>query len=176
MERAGYFFALRRLQSRLAVRTLLTSGRLTAQGRALVSGLTRTLDGWLREDVPPAALARARTAAALHRTEWRLRNVVPARAAAPSDLRFRSDRTSWQDVRTQAFATRPAVPRTADEHLAAADATAALTRYAHVLADAPAEPHALSGWIVARTILEPGPAARRMLARPEELLEPTPRV
>jgi hypothetical protein len=49
------------------VRALLTSGRLTVQGRALVSGLARTLDGWLREEVPPAALGRARTAAALHR-------------------------------------------------------------------------------------------------------------
>ncbi|QCD58791.1 HEXXH motif domain-containing protein [Streptomyces hawaiiensis] len=176
VERAGYFFALRRLQSRLAVRTLLTSGRLTVQGRALVSGLAGTLDGWLREEVPPAALSRARTAAALHRTEWRLRNVVPAPVAAPSDLRFRPDRTSWPDLRTHGLATRPAAPRTADEHLAAGDAAAALVRYADVLADAPAEPHALAGWIVARTILEPGRAARRMLARPEELLEPSPRV
>ncbi|MFD7244187.1 aKG-HExxH-type peptide beta-hydroxylase [Streptomyces massasporeus] len=173
---AGYHFALRRLQSRLVVRTLLTSGRLTAEGRALVTGLARTLDGWLREDVPPAALARARTAAALHRTEWRLRNVVPAPATGPSGLRFRRDRAFWPDVRTHAFATRPAVPRTADEHLAAGDAAAALTRYADVLADAPAEPQALAGWVVARTILEPGRAARRMLARPEELLEPSPRV
>ncbi|OUC87840.1 HEXXH motif domain-containing protein, partial [Streptomyces swartbergensis] len=77
VERSAYFFALRRLQSRLAVRTLLTSGRLTVQGRALASGLARTLDGWLREPVPHAALTRARTAAALHRTEWRLRNVAP---------------------------------------------------------------------------------------------------
>ncbi|MFF5309120.1 HEXXH motif domain-containing protein [Streptomyces massasporeus] len=169
---AGYHFALRRLQSRLVVRTLLLEGRLTPQGRALVSGLARTLDGWLREEVPPAALARARTAAALHRTEWRLRNVVPTSA----DLRFRPDRTSWPDLRTHAFATRPAVPRTADEHLAAGDATTALVRYADALADAPAEPHALAGWIVARTILEPGRAARRMLARPEDLLEPSPRV
>ncbi|MBX9360948.1 hypothetical protein [Streptomyces sp. WAC04114] len=121
------FFALRRLRSRLAVRTLLTSGRLTVEGHALVPGLARTLDGRLRDDVPPAAPARARTAAALHRTEWRLRNVVPTPAADPSDLRFRRDRTVWPDVPTHAFATRPAVPRTADEHLAAGDAAAALT-------------------------------------------------
>jgi HEXXH motif-containing protein len=173
---AGYHFALRRLQSRLVVRTLLAESRLTAQGRVLVRGLARTLDGWLREPVPSTALGRARTAAALHRTEWRLRNVVPARAAGPAELRFRRDRTSWPDVRTHAFATRPAAPRTADEHLAAGDADAALARYADVLADAPAEPHALAGWIVARTIIEPGRAARRMLARPEDLLEPSPRV
>ncbi|MEV0634046.1 HEXXH motif domain-containing protein [Streptomyces sp. NPDC050619] len=171
VERAAYFFALRRLQSRLAARTLLTSGRLTVQGRALVSGLARTLDGWLREPVPPAALTRARTAAALHRTEWRLRNVVPASAGAPSDLRFRPDRTSWPDVRTQSFATRPTVPRTADEHLAAGNPAAALARYADDLAADPAEPHALAGWIVARATLDPGRTARRMLARPE-LLQP----
>lgn len=158
--------------SPLAVRTLLTSGRLTVEGRALVSGLARTLDGRLREGVPPAAPACARSAAALHRTEWRPRNVVSAPAADPSDLRFRRDRTVWPDGRTHAFATRPAVPRTADEHLAAGDAAAVLVRYA----DAPADPHALAGWIVARTILEPGRAARRMLARPEELPEPSPRV
>ncbi|WP_086559745.1 HEXXH motif domain-containing protein [Streptomyces africanus] len=173
VERAAYFFALRRLQSRVAVRTLLTSGRLTPQGRALVSGLARTLDGWLREPVPYAALTRARTAAALHRTEWRLRNVDPA-VEIPSDgPRFRPDRSSWPDVRTHAFATRVAAPRTGDEHLAAGDAAAALARYAGQLAADPAEPHALAGWIVARAVLEPGRATRRMLARPERL-QPLP--
>ncbi|MDQ0752002.1 HEXXH motif-containing protein [Streptomyces africanus] len=170
---AGYHFALRRLQSRLVVRTLLTEARLTPQGRALVSGLARTLDGWLREPVPYAALTRARTAAALHRTEWRLRNVDPA-VEIPSDgPRFRPDRSSWPDVRTHAFATRVAAPRTGDEHLAAGDAAAALARYAGQLAADPAEPHALAGWIVARAVLEPGRATRRMLARPE-LLQPLP--
>ncbi|MGA5897103.1 HEXXH motif domain-containing protein [Streptomyces venetus] len=170
---AGYHFALRRLQSRLVVRTLLTEGRLTPQGRALVSGLARTLDGWLREPVPDGALTRARTAAALHRTEWRLRNVDPA-AQTPSDgPRFRPDRTLWPDVRTHAFATRPVAPRTADEHLAAGDAAAALAGYAEQLAADPAEPHALAGWIVARAARDPGRATRRMLARPE-LLQPLP--
>ncbi|MFI6373406.1 HEXXH motif domain-containing protein [Streptomyces sp. NPDC050546] len=172
VERAAYFFALRRLQSRLAVRTLLTSGRLTRQGRALASGLARTLDGWLREPVPPAALSRARAAAVLHRTEWRLRNVAPPSSGA-GNPRFRPDRTPWPDVRTHTFATRPAEPRTADEHLAAGDAAAALARYADQLAADPAEPHALAGWIVARAVLDPGRTTRRMLARPE-LLQPLP--
>ncbi|MET9735677.1 HEXXH motif domain-containing protein [Streptomyces sp. NPDC006458] len=168
-EQAGYHFALRRLQSRLVVRTLLTSGRLTAQGTAVVSGLARTLDGWLREPVPEAAAARARTAAALHRTEWRLRNVAPD-AGPTSDIpRFRPDRTVWPDTRTQAFATRPTAPRTADEYLAAGRPAAALARYDDALADDPAEPHALAGWIVARAALEPGRASRRLLARPERL-------
>ncbi|UOB09673.1 HEXXH motif domain-containing protein [Streptomyces sp. HP-A2021] len=170
---AGYHFALRRLQSRLVVRTLLAEGRLTPQGRALVSGLAGTLDGWLREPVPHAALTRARTAAALHRTEWRLRNVDPVVETPPDGPRFRPDRTSWPDVRTHAFADRPAAPHTADEHLAAGDAAAALARYAGQLAADPAEPHALAGWIVARAVLEPGRATRRMLARPE-LLQPLP--
>ncbi|MFI9167951.1 HEXXH motif domain-containing protein [Streptomyces lincolnensis] len=174
-DEAGYHFALRRTQARLVVRTLLAEGRLTPQGRALVSGLARTLDGWLREPVPPAALARARTAAALHRTEWRLRNVAPDPGSTypPDTPRYRPDRTAWPDLRTHAFATRPTAPRTADDHLAAGNPAAALAGYAEELAADPAEPHALAGWIVARALLDPGRAARRMLARPE-LLQPLP--
>lgn len=169
-EEAAYHFALRRLQSRLVVRSLLTSGRLTAQGRALVSGLARTLDGWLREPVPEPALTRARTAALLHRTEWRLRNVAPDSARdVPC---FRPDRTLWPDDRTQAFAVPPRTPRTADEHLAAGDPAAALAGYTEALAGDPADPHTLAGWIVARAALEPGPATRRMLARPERAPRP----
>ncbi|MER5215490.1 HEXXH motif domain-containing protein [Streptomyces sp. NPDC002838] len=175
-DEAGYHFALRRLQSRLVVRTLLAEGRLTAQGRALVSALARTLDGWLREPVPAAALIRARAAAALHRTEWRLRNVLPVSDAtdAAGTPRFRPDRTSWPDVRTHAFATPPAAPRTADEHLAAGNPVAALAAYGDELAADPAEPHALAGWIVARAALDPGRTSRRMLARPELLQQPLP--
>ncbi|MEV2210439.1 HEXXH motif-containing putative peptide modification protein [Streptomyces sp. NPDC050997] len=174
-ELAGYHFALRRLQSRLVVRTLLAEGRLTPQGRALVSGLARTLDGWLRERVPAPALARARTAAALHRTEWRLRNVVPVTDPGyrPDSPRFRPDRTSWPDVRTHAFAIRPTAPRTGDEYLAAGNPAAALVRYDDELTADPAEPHTLAGWIVARAALDPGRTARRILARPE-LLAPLP--
>ncbi|MFE9771696.1 HEXXH motif-containing putative peptide modification protein [Streptomyces sp. NPDC005931] len=176
-EPAAYHFALRRIQARLVVRTLLTSGRLTPAGHGLVGGLARTLDGWLREPVDPAALARARTAAALHRTEWRLRNVappepdggLPAREAPGTggDLRLRPDRTPWPDTRTHAFAARPAAPRIPDEHLAAGDAAAALDGYAEALDREPGDPHTLAGWIVARASLDRGRAARRLLARPE---------
>ncbi|MDG9726967.1 aKG-HExxH-type peptide beta-hydroxylase [Streptomyces sp. DH41] len=181
-ETAAYHFALRRLQSRLVVRTLLTSARLTAPGHRLVAGLARTLDGWLRVPVDPAVRARARTAAALHRTQWRLRNVAapdtPADDAAPTGpadgaLRFRPDRGFWPDTRTRAFALRPADPRTPDEHLAAGDPATALDGYAKDLARDPADPHALSGWIVARAVLDPGHSTRRPLARPE-LLRPRP--
>ncbi|MFJ8193112.1 aKG-HExxH-type peptide beta-hydroxylase [Streptomyces sp. NPDC096094] len=171
-EAAAYHFALRRLQSRLVVRTLLTSARLTAPGHRLVEGLARTLDGWLRVPVDPAALFRARTAASLHRTQWRLRNVA-ASAGPDGVLRFRPDRGFWPDPRTHAFATRPAAPRTPDEHLAAGDPATALDGYAEDLARDPADPRALSGWIVARAALDPGHATRRPLARPE-LLQPRP--
>ncbi|MFE1028081.1 hypothetical protein ACFW5I_26525 [Streptomyces sp. NPDC058818] len=76
-------------------------------------------------------------------------------------------------LRTHAFATRPAAPRTADEHLAAGDPATALDGYAKDLARDPADPRALSGWIVARATLDPGHATRRPLARPE-LLQPRP--
>ncbi|MEU7249225.1 HEXXH motif-containing putative peptide modification protein, partial [Streptomyces sp. NPDC045251] len=171
-EAAAYHFALRRLQSRLVVRTLLSSARLTAPGRRLVTGLARTLDGWLREPVDPAALTRARTAAVLHRTQWRLRNVAAAPAGPDGTLRFRPDRGFWPDTRTHAFATRPAVPRTPDEHLAAGAPATALDGYAKDLARDPADPHARSGWIVARALLDPGHGTRHALARPE-LLRPT---
>ncbi|MFC8868908.1 HEXXH motif-containing putative peptide modification protein [Streptomyces sp. NPDC057148] len=170
-EAAAYHFALRRLQSRLVARTLLSSARLTAPGRRLVTGLARTLDGWLREPVDPAALSRARTAAALHRTQWRLRNVAAAPAGPDGTLRFRPDRGFWPDTRTHAFATRPAVPRTPDEHLAAGDPATALDGYAKDLARDPVDPHARSGWIVARALLDPGHGTRHALARPE-LLRP----
>ncbi|MFC8985682.1 HEXXH motif domain-containing protein [Streptomyces sp. NPDC057115] len=173
---AAYHFALRRTQTRLVVRTLLTSGRLTEAGHGLVSGLARTLDGWLRVPVDAAALARARTAAVLHRTEWRLRNVAPPTGppgrATAGPLRFRADRTAWSDVRTHAFATRPASPRTPDEHLAAGDPAAALDGYTAALDREPGDPGLLAGWIVARAALTGGRAARRMLARPELLPHP----
>ncbi|CAM5651414.1 hypothetical protein SVIOM342S_08084 [Streptomyces violaceorubidus] len=151
------------------MRTLLTSNRLTAPGRRLVEGLAGTLDGWLRVPVDPVALRRARTAAALHRAQWRLRN-LDAPAGADGVLRFRPDRTFWPDHRTHAFATRPTAPRTPDEHLAAEDPATALDGYASQLARDPADPHALSGWIVARASLAPGHRTRRPLARPESLL------
>ncbi|GHH92072.1 HEXXH motif domain-containing protein [Streptomyces capillispiralis] len=187
---AAYHFALRRTQSRLVVRTLLTSGRLTADGHGLVGGLARTLDGWLREPVDPAAAARARTAAALHRTEWRLRNVAPPAHHEPdghsvppggepvppplsAPLRLRTDRAPWPDHRTHAFALPPTDPATPDEHLAAGDAAAALAGYDEGLRREPGDPHLLAGWIVARAALDRGPGARRLLARPE-LARPGP--
>ncbi|MED7827005.1 HEXXH motif domain-containing protein [Streptomyces chiangmaiensis] len=170
---AAYHFALRRLQTRLVVRTLLGSGRLTAPGRRLVSGLAATLDGWLRDPVDVAALTRARTAAALHRTEWRLRNLVHEGPSAGPRLRSCAHR--WADTRTHAFAEPPAAPRTADEYLAAGDFAGAVSRYATLLAGTPDDPATFAGWIVARAALHPGRGdTRRALARPE-LLTARPR-
>ena len=112
--------------------------------------------------------------AALYRTEWRLRNVEPPEEeAAPGSPRLRADRASWLDVRTHAFALRPAAPLTADEHLAAGDPATALAGYAVALARDPADPHTVAGWIVARAALEPGRTALRAPPRPE-LLQPLP--
>ncbi|MBW5486789.1 HEXXH motif domain-containing protein, partial [Streptomyces bambusae] len=74
-ETAAFHFALRRLQTRLVIRTLLTRARLTGPGTRLLHGLAGTLDGWLREDVAPSVAARARAAALSHHVEWRLRNL-----------------------------------------------------------------------------------------------------
>ncbi|GAA3978637.1 hypothetical protein GCM10022384_30310 [Streptomyces marokkonensis] len=53
------------------------------------------------------------------------------------------------------------------------DPATALDGYAEDLARDPADPQALSGWIVARAVLDPGRSTRRPLARPE-LLRPRP--
>ncbi|MGI5253479.1 aKG-HExxH-type peptide beta-hydroxylase [Actinacidiphila glaucinigra] len=170
---AAYYFALRRVQTRVVVRTLLGSGRLSAPGRRLVSGLAATLDGWLRDPVDPVALARARTAAALHRTEWRLRNLVHDGPGART--RLRSYALPWADTRTHAFAEPLAAPCTADEYLAAGDFASAVARYADLLARTADDPATFAGWIVARAALHPGRGdTRRALARPE-LLTAQPR-
>ncbi|MFD6908742.1 hypothetical protein [Streptomyces sp. NPDC060077] len=75
-------------------------------------------------------------------------------------------------MRTPLFAVPPAEPGTPDEHLAAGDPAAAFDGYAKGLEREPGDPHLLAGRIVARAVLEPGPAARRALARPELLLPP----
>ncbi|MER6803166.1 MULTISPECIES: hypothetical protein [Streptomyces] len=75
----------------------------------------------------------------------------------------------WPAVRTHAFATRPAGPRTPDGHLAAGGAATALDGYAESPAREPGDPHLLAGWTVARAAPEPVHAARRFPARPERL-------
>ncbi|MFF3615724.1 aKG-HExxH-type peptide beta-hydroxylase [Streptomyces sp. NPDC002580] len=160
---AAYHFALRRLQARLVVRTLAQSGRLAPQGRVIVRGLTRTLTDWLHEDVPDRALYRARTAARLHRTEWRLRNVRPsAQDPVPSD-------SSWPDPRTPGFAHEVTNPRTADEFLAAGDPATALPMYRQA---APYDPAAHAGFLVSTALAFPGRSAAAALASPELALAP----
>ncbi|WP_460071331.1 HEXXH motif domain-containing protein [Streptomyces sp. YKOK-I1] len=165
-ESAAYHFALRRLQARLVVRTLSQSERLTAHGEAVVDGLAGTLAGWLREEVPAALLYRARTAARLHRTEWRLRNLRPPHyVPVPSD-------SSWPDPRTPGFARVAERPVTADELLAAGHPAAALPLY---LRAATGDPAARAGALVSTALAHPGRAAAAALARPERAQLPTPR-
>ncbi|MFH9262641.1 aKG-HExxH-type peptide beta-hydroxylase [Streptomyces sp. NPDC017546] len=115
LDLAPFRFALRRIQTRTVLRTLATRAALTGPGRRLVAGLTRTVDGWLREPVDGRAVARARAAATGHRVEWRLRNLRCAdeeRAGLAAALRTGAlppvrqplllpalERTHWQDVR-----------------------------------------------------------------------------
>ncbi|MFB8218234.1 HEXXH motif domain-containing protein [Streptomyces anulatus] len=116
LDLAPFRFALRRIQTRTVLRTLATRAALTGPGRRLVAGLTRTVDGWLREPVDGRAVARAREAATGHRVEWRLRNLrcadeeraglaVALRTGAPPPpvrqplLVPAPERAHWQDVR-----------------------------------------------------------------------------
>ncbi|MFF0506472.1 HEXXH motif domain-containing protein [Streptomyces fimicarius] len=116
LDLAPFRFALRRIQTRTVLRTLATRAALTGPGRRLVAGLTRTVDGWLREPVDGRAVARARAAAAGHRAEWRLRHLrcadeeraglaaalrsgTPLPPARPPRLVPAAERTHWQDVR-----------------------------------------------------------------------------
>ncbi|WP_372344524.1 HEXXH motif domain-containing protein [Streptomyces sp. KL116D] len=159
-EVAAYYFALRRLQARLVVRTLALSERLTPQGRCVVSGLADTLGAWLHEEVPGTALYRARVAARLHRTEWRLRNLRP-----PD---FSPDPTgeTWPDARTHGFARPTRSPRSADELLAAGRPAQALQVY---LSAPESGPSVRAGAVVAAAWARPGTESARALARPERV-------
>ncbi|MEW1647295.1 HEXXH motif domain-containing protein [Streptomyces sp. NPDC091219] len=164
-EFAAYHFALRRLQARLVVRTLGQSGRLTPHGSAIADGLARTLMAWLHEEVPARVHYRARIAARLHRTEWRLRNLrPPLHDPVPSD-------SSWSDPRTPGFAQVPTNPTTADEFLASGDPATALAMYRRV---SPYDPSARAGAVVATALAFPSRAAAAALARPESAGVPAP--
>ncbi|WP_223837624.1 HEXXH motif domain-containing protein [Streptomyces venezuelae] len=185
---AAFQFGLRRLQTRLVIRTLLTRSRLTEAGTRFLHGLAATLDGWLRERLPPGVAARARDAALSHRTEWRLRNLrctdrerdllatayreglAPPPASAHQPVLIREP-THWTDARTALYGAPPRTPATADAHLAAGDARTALALYTEALRHSPADPHALGGWLLAGARLSPG---TRLPLRPERLLALAP--
>ncbi|MFB6805325.1 HEXXH motif domain-containing protein [Streptomyces sp. NPDC056387] len=181
---AGFQFALRRLQTRLIVRTLLTRARLTATGTRLLHGLASTLDGWLREPVAPRTAERARAAALSHLVEWRLRNLrcdEPERTAlaaafaaggAPPPTGAHQPVPAgppgpWHDPRTRLYRDPPLAPAGADAQLVAGLPRTAQTLYAETLRRSPSDPHALSGWLLAEAALTP--AHRRLLGRPERL-------
>lgn len=200
---AAFRFAVYRLQCRLVVHTLLGQQGATPIGVRLLRGLASTLDGWLREPVPAAPLARARAAAASHRVEWRLRNLrcgdteraellrgfrtgsvpVPGSRFAP-DILAEPDSSSWVDHRFSLYQdpSTPSPPpgsagsatATADRLLTSGDAVAAAQHYAEVLRLDPDHPGALSGWLLATALTHP--RAHGLLRRPERfrsLLEAT---
>ncbi|WP_228034264.1 HEXXH motif domain-containing protein [Streptomyces spongiae] len=186
---AAFHFALRRLQTRLVVRTLLTRARLTAPGRRLLHGLAATLDAWLREPVDPGIAARARAAALSHLVEWRLRNLecgeeersVLTRAfhdglAPPPSSLHRPELTAehpyWADSRFSLYCSPPRTSVTADDHLATGAHREALRLYAEDLRRAPDDRHALAGWLLATA--HTTPAHRGLLLRPERLLAMKP--
>ncbi|MCB5181260.1 aKG-HExxH-type peptide beta-hydroxylase [Streptomyces antimicrobicus] len=188
-EAAAFHFALRRLQTRLVVRTLLTRAELTAAGTRLLRGLAATLDAWLREPVPPRTAARARAAALSHQVEWRLRNVRcddRERTALASAFRaggappppgahrpvLAGDPGPWSDPRATLYLVPPRTAAGADARLAAGDPATARALYAETLRRSPADPHALSGWLLAEADL--APPHRHLLRRPERLLALAP--
>ncbi|MGW1817274.1 HEXXH motif domain-containing protein [Streptomyces sp. NPDC002125] len=186
--KAPFLFAMRRLQTRMVLRTLATRATLTGPGLRLVTRLSETVDAWLREPVEPATADRARAAAVSHRVEWRLRNLrcgeddrdtlVKALRSGAAPVHSGEARVApgpgrgyWQDDRTRLFQqpirefTADRAP-TADELLVTGDPGAARTAYAAQLrGPGPLDPHALSGWLLAHTALHP--SDRRLLARPE---------
>ncbi|MEE1794578.1 HEXXH motif domain-containing protein [Streptomyces sp. BE308] len=187
-ELAPFQFALRRLQTRMVLRTLATRARLTGPGRRLVAGLTHTVDGWLREPVDGGAAERAGAAAAGHRVEWRLRNLrcpesertallaafgsgdvpVSVPGQPPLITPAAADRAYWQDTRGSLYLRprpAPGAAATADELLTAGDATAARDRYEAGARALAGDPHPMAGWLLAQAALCPG--HRRLLARPE---------
>ncbi|MET9805116.1 HEXXH motif domain-containing protein [Streptomyces halstedii] len=186
-ERAEFLFALRRAQTRMVLRTLATRARLTVAGRRLVTRLSGTVDGWLRDPVDPATRARAGAAAVSHRVEWRLRNLrcgdgerdrlaeawrsgtAPPRGGAP--LVVPGPSGYWHDDRGALYMARTpgaGAGPSADASLVAGDLAAARAAYTALLrVPGPTDRHALAGWMLAHAAL--CPPDRRLLARPERL-------
>ncbi|GAA4380409.1 hypothetical protein GCM10023088_43770 [Actinomadura verrucosospora] len=67
-------FARWRAATDLVIRTLASSGGLTAEGEVFVGEMGRTVRAWLDEPVPSEALRRGGEAAGRHLTAWRRRN------------------------------------------------------------------------------------------------------
>ena len=72
--RAHVEFARWRDAATMVTGVLLASGQLTDAGHTFVSGMAATLRAWAGDEVPPAALSRARADNELHRLAWRQRH------------------------------------------------------------------------------------------------------
>ncbi|MDV5145382.1 HEXXH motif domain-containing protein [Streptomyces sp. SBC-4] len=114
---AEFEFALRLRQTREAVETLGADPALTAHGRRFLRGMAARLPAWTADRrVRPGIDAMAAFAATDHRTEWRIRHLVPAPDAvralarafvtgAAADCRGAEssvvpDLTNWSHART----------------------------------------------------------------------------
>lgn len=72
---AQFEFARWRERVSRVIEVLQRSGRLTAEGEALVRGMRDTVRSWWHEDVPTEIAELARQAADDHRVAWRIRNL-----------------------------------------------------------------------------------------------------
>jgi uncharacterized protein len=77
-QRADAEFARWRVAAAEVVRTLRSSGRLTAAGQDFTGEMDQVLERWQREPVPAEAVSAARREAELHLARWELEN-GPAR-------------------------------------------------------------------------------------------------
>jgi HEXXH motif-containing protein len=76
--RAQVEFARRRAETLAAARTLMLSGRLTAEGRRFVGRMYAQVARWQSEPVPALARRLADDAIADHLLMWRLRHLEPS--------------------------------------------------------------------------------------------------
>ncbi|MFF8408375.1 HEXXH motif domain-containing protein [Streptomyces omiyaensis] len=186
---AEFELALVRRQAREAVATLAADPALTAHGRRFVAGMAARLPARPADRrIRPVADALAALAATDHRTEWRIRHLVPdpedvralARAyvsgtapgfrpAAPAVVPDRSGAWSHSRVRLvrRVLGGSPGAPSAA-RALLLGDPSAP-EAYARLLAEDPDSPDAWTGLVLA--LATASPAARPLLRRPD-LLRP----
>ncbi|MFD9188410.1 HEXXH motif domain-containing protein [Streptomyces phaeochromogenes] len=194
--RAHFEFALLREQVREGARTLAATGRLTPPGETFVAALTRTVDGWLGEEVPGLPAALARQVCTGRRAMWRMRHLVldDAGSRVLADA-WRSGVVGSQPVRvlprprpelvrpdargalSRLFLSRPdeftayrraARGETAAQMAVIAGEPAEAERwFRRRIAQRPEETEAWVGWATATEEHDRPPAARFLLERPE---------
>ena len=84
--RAHAEFARWRDAASMATRVMLVSGQLTEDGHTFATGMAETLRDWADDEVPPAALAKARADNERHRLAWLRRHGASSRTGLPRTL------------------------------------------------------------------------------------------